>query len=251
MAESRHVLVTGGSRGIGRAVAAAFSAAGDRVTILGRDAASLDRAAAEIGAAGFEAADVTDEAALRAAFRRAAEARGPVEVLVANAGGAETASFERTSVETLTRMLTLNLVSVHVAAQEVLPAMKAAGRGRILAVASTAALKGYAYVSAYCAAKHAVLGLVRALAQETARTGVTVNAICPGYSDTDLVAGALDRIAEKTGRSREAALAEMTKVNPQGRLVPPEDVADAALWLAGEGAASVTGQAISVSGGEV
>jgi NAD(P)-dependent dehydrogenase (short-subunit alcohol dehydrogenase family) len=137
------------------------------------------------------------------------------------------------------------------AVQAVLGPMTERGYGRIVAVASTAGLKGYPYVSAYCAAKHAVIGLVRALALETARAGVTVNAVCPGFTDTPLVAGSLDRIARKTGRSREEALAELVRHNPQGRLVDPREVADAVLWLCGEGAGAVTGQAIAVAGGEV
>jgi NAD(P)-dependent dehydrogenase (short-subunit alcohol dehydrogenase family) len=129
--------------------------------------------------------------------------------------------------------------------------MRERGEGRIVAVASTAGLKGYPYVSAYCTAKHAVVGLVRALALETARDGVTVNAVCPGFTDTDLVADSLERIRAKTGRSREEALEELVRHNPQGRLVAPEEVADAVVWLCGPGARSVTGQAIAVAGGEV
>jgi NAD(P)-dependent dehydrogenase (short-subunit alcohol dehydrogenase family) len=135
--------------------------------------------------------------------------------------------------------------------QAALPTMKERPHGRIIAVASTAGLKGYAYVSAYSAAKHAVIGLVRSLALELAHTRITVNAVCPGFTDTDLVAGSIDNIMKKTGRSHEQAVAELAKHNPQGRLVTPQEVADAVLWLCGEGASAVTGQAIAVAGGEV
>jgi NAD(P)-dependent dehydrogenase (short-subunit alcohol dehydrogenase family) len=239
--------VTGGGRGIGRAIAAALVGAGATVTVLGRDAGALDRTVAE-GAAHYAAvADVTDAAALAGAVRNA----GSVDLLVANAGAAGSAPFARSDEALFRRMLAVNLMGVVHAAQAVMPGMAERGFGRIVAIASTAGLKGYPYVTAYCAAKHAVVGFVRALAAETAQTGVTVNAVCPGFADTDLVAESLDRIVAKTGRSRDEALAELVKHNPQGRLVAPGEVADAVLWLCGERARSVTGQAIAVAGGEV
>jgi 3-hydroxybutyrate dehydrogenase len=247
----RHAVVTGGSRGIGRAIAAALSSAGARVTVLGRDQASLDRVVAEGLAHEAVTADVTEAAILQGAMERAVSRSGSVDYLVANAGSAVSAPFVRSDGALFRRMLDVNLMGVVNAAQAVIGPMVERNFGRIVAVASTAGLKGYPYVSAYCAAKHAVVGLVRALALETATTGVTVNAVCPGFTDTDLVTESLDRIVAKTGRSREEALAELVKHNPQNRLIAPQEVAEAVLWLCGEGARSVTGQAIAVAGGEV
>ena len=249
--EGRHAVVTGGSRGIGLAVAGALTGAGATVTVLGRRAEALERVVAEGRAHGGAVADVADPAALRKAVDDAASVRGPVDIMVANAGAAASAPFLKSDGALFRSMLDVNLMGVVNAAQAVLGPMTERGSGRIVAVASTAGLKGYPYVSAYCAAKHAVVGLVRALAAETARSGVTVNAVCPGFTDTDLVADSLDRIVEKTGRGRDAALAELVKHNPQGRLIEPGEVADAVLWLCGDGARSVTGQAIAVAGGEI
>jgi 3-hydroxybutyrate dehydrogenase len=247
----RHALVTGGTRGIGRAIAAGLASSGARVTLLGRDADMLARVLTAGDAHASAVADVTDAAALGAAVAEAATRNGPIDLLVANAGGALSKPFSKTRGDDFAHMLNLNFMGVVNAVQAVLPSMMEASFGRIVAIASTAGLKGYPYVTAYCAAKHAVIGLVRALALETAGNGITVNAVCPGFTDTDLVAGSVDRIVAKTGRSREAALAELTKHNPQGRLVQPSEVADAVLWLCGTGAGAVTGQAIAVAGGEV
>jgi NAD(P)-dependent dehydrogenase (short-subunit alcohol dehydrogenase family) len=249
--QGKHALVTGGSRGIGRSIAAALAAAGATVTILGRDQGALDRAVREGAAHAALVADVTDGVALQAVIARAAGRTASFDLLVANAGQAVSAPVAKSDEALFARMIDVNLMGVVHAARAVLGPMQERGFGRIVAVASTAGLKGYPYVTAYCAAKHAVIGFVRALAAETAATGVTVNAVCPGYTDTDLVADSLDRIVAKTGRSRDEALAELVKHNPQGRLIDPQEVADAVLWLCGSGARSVTGQAIAVAGGEV
>jgi NAD(P)-dependent dehydrogenase (short-subunit alcohol dehydrogenase family) len=249
--QGRHALVTGGSRGIGLAVAAALAGAGATVTVLGRDQGSLERAVADRHAHAAAVADVTDAAGLHAAIARAAQERGAVDLLVANAGGAVSAPFHKSDPALFQRMWDLNVIGVVNAAQAVLGGMTERGYGRIVAVASVAGLKGYPYVSAYCAAKHAVVGLVRALAAETATKGITVNAVCPGYTDTDLVAQSVDQIVAKTGRTREQALGELVKHNPQGRLIQPSEVAETVLWLCGDGARSVTGQAIAIAGGEV
>jgi NAD(P)-dependent dehydrogenase (short-subunit alcohol dehydrogenase family) len=246
----QHAIVTGAGRGIGAAIAAALTQAGARVTAIGRTESPLAALVARGGAARFEIADVTDAAGVGAACARAAAAAGPIGVLVANAGGAESAPFARTTPEMFRRMIDLNLMGVVHAAHAVLPGMIAARQGRIVAVASTAALRGYAYVSAYAASKHATLGFVRSLALETAKTGVTVNAVCPGFADTDMTGESVARIMEKTGRGQAEAQAELARHNPQGRLVAPQEVADAVLWLCGAGASAVTGQAIAVAGGE-
>lgn len=249
--EDRHALVTGGGRGIGRAIAKALAGAGATVTVLGRDRSALDSVVSAREAHGMVVADVTDAEAVGIGVHEAVSHRGPVDLMIANAGTAVSAPFMKSGPDVFKRMLDINLHGVVNVTQVVLDSMIERGFGRVVAVASTAGLKGYPYVSAYCAAKHAVVGLVRSLALETARTGVTVNAVCPGFTDTDLVAESLGRIMAKTGRTREEALSEFVKHNPQGRLIRPEEVADAVVWLCGEGARSVTGQAIAVAGGEI
>lgn len=247
-----HALVTGANRGIGAAIATALSVAGADVTLLVRDRAPGEATAATLsGRAQVVVASVTDADAVREALDQAVLGFGPVSLCINNAGAAESAPFTRSDAALWRRMLEVNLMgAVHVT-QAVLPGMLTAQHGRVIMIASTAGLTGYPYVSAYVAAKHAVVGLVRALARETATRGVTVNAVCPGFTDTDLVAESVSRIVSATGRTAGEARAALTAANPQQRLVRPEEVADAVLWLCGRGASAVTGQAIAVAGGEV
>ncbi len=242
----QHALVTGASRGIGAAIAQALAAEGAHVSLLARAWPHQPSA----NSMSYHAADVTNEAMLSACVADITAAHGAVSILVNNAGGAEAAPIARTGAELVRRMLALNLESVFTLTRLALPGMLAARHGRIINVASTAGLKGYAYVSAYGAAKHGVIGLTRSLAQELAKTGVTVNAVCPGYTQTALVDDAVRNIVLKTGRSEEDARAELSSANPQGRLVQPDEVAAAVVYLASSAAAGVNGVALSVSGGE-
>ena len=250
--QGRHALVTGAARGIGAAIARTLAAEGVALTLLGRNEGALAALAADLpGRHGYAVADVADPDQVNAAFARARAERGPLHILVNNAGQAESAPFGKTSLALWQRMLAVNLTGTFLCSQAALPDMLAAGSGRIVNIASTAAQKGYAYVSAYVAAKHGVLGLTRSLALEVARKGITVNAVCPGYTDTDILRESVANVVAKTGRSEEDALAEFAKGNPQGRIVQPQQVADAVRWLCGDGASAMTGQAISVSGGAV
>ena len=247
---SAHAVVTGGGRGIGRVIAAELARAGAVVTVIGRQRTTLEETVAAGDAHFSDIADVADATSVSEAIANAAT-RQPIDILIANAGIAESAPFAKSDPALFRRMMEVNFMGVVHAAQAALPSMKARPHGRIIAVASTAGLKGYAYVSAYSAAKHAVIGLVKSLALELAKTPITVNAVCPGFTDTDLVADSIDNIMKKTGRSREQAIAELARHNPQGRLVTPQEVADTVLWLCSEGASAVTGQAIAVAGGEI
>ena len=252
----QHALVTGATRGIGAAIADSLGGLGADLTLIGRDRPLLDERAGHIaGECGVkvhvETADVSDAGAVGKAFESAVSANGPITILVNNAGSGKSAPFHKMERELWDSMIAVNLTGTFICTQAALPGMLDAGYGRIVNIASTAGLKGYGYVSAYCAAKHAVVGLTRSLALETAKKGVTVNAVCPGYTETDLVRETIDNIVAKTGRSVEDATAELAASNPQGRLVQPWEVAETVAWLALPASASITGQAIPVAGGEV
>jgi NAD(P)-dependent dehydrogenase (short-subunit alcohol dehydrogenase family) len=224
---------------------------------MGRTAEPLERLAADLPRmAGrpdphVELLDVTEPTTVQSAFEHAVGERGPVHVLVNNAGGVESAPFRRTDAPLWHRMLALNLDGPFHCAAQVVPSMVTAGDGRIVNVASTAGLRGYPYVSAYCAAKHGLVGFTRALARELAGSGVTVNAVCPGYTDTDLVTTSVERIAAATRQDRTTVRGELVRTNPSGRLVRPEEVAVVIGWLCLPAAAMVTGEAIAIDGGEL
>ena len=250
----RHALVTGASRGIGAAIAAALIADGARVSLIGRDAARLAEVCARLGGADRAvaiAADITRADAVREAFTTARRQFGPVHVLVNNAGQAASAKFTDTDEALWNRILGVNLTGTYLCAREAIPDMLQAGFGRIVNIASIAGLRGAAYLSAYATSKHAVIGLTRSLALEYATRNITVNAVCPGYTDTDIVKEAIGNIMKKTGRSESEALAALTATNPQRRLIAPVEVSNAVLWLCRPGAESVTGQSIVIAGGEV
>ncbi len=239
-------LVTGGAKGIGLAIARRLAADGAAIAILGRDATALERAAAEIGAR-HAVADVTDRDALRTAINTL----GPCDILVNNAGAALSKPFLKHKARDFQAMLGVNLLSAVTACQAALPGMRARGFGRIVNIASTAGLKGYPYVTAYVAAKHALVGLTRALALETVKDGITVNAVCPGFADTEMTARSVATITAASGRSPEEARALLARGNPAGRLVAPEEVAEAVAFLCRREAGAMTGQAIAVACGEV
>jgi 3-hydroxybutyrate dehydrogenase len=250
----RHAVVTGASRGIGAAIAAELVRLGADVTLIARHREPLSETARALsggpGRVNDIVADVSDENAVARALADAGAALGTPAILVNNAGGAESAPFARTDPALWRRMIDLNLTSAYLCTRAAAPAMIAARWGRIVNVASTAGLKGYGYVSAYVAAKHGVVGLTRALAVEFARTGVTINAVCPGYTDTPMLEGAIATIAAKTRRSSEEARASLAASNPMGRLIAPEEVAAAVGYLCLPAAGSVTGQTLALDGGE-
>jgi NAD(P)-dependent dehydrogenase (short-subunit alcohol dehydrogenase family) len=246
----RHVVITGGGSGVGAELARRFAASGAAVTIMGRRREPLDDVAREAGALAA-ACDVTDRSSVDAALDRARAQYGPVAVAIANAGVAQSAPFKAVTLEALNASLAVNLIGVFNLWQGTLAGMKEEGWGRLIAVASTAGLKGYGYVSAYCAAKHAVVGLTRSLAIELGSTAVTVNAICPGYIETPMLERTVENIIEKTGVAPERARATLTAPNPQRRFIQTDEIAEAALWLCSEGARSINGHALSISGGEI
>ena len=249
----QHALVTGASRGIGAVVAAALAAEGAHVSLLARDAQSLARLAGQLGndRALPVAADVTDGASVRGAFAAARARFGPVHILINNAGQAASAKFTDTDEALWQRIMAVNLTGTYLCAHAAVTDMLELRYGRIVNIASIAGLRGAAYISAYVASKHAVIGLTRALALEYATRNITVNAVCPGYVDTDIVKQAVATIRNKTGRSESEALAALVATNPQQRLITPEEVANAVLWLCRPGSQSITGQSLIISGGEV
>jgi NAD(P)-dependent dehydrogenase (short-subunit alcohol dehydrogenase family) len=252
----RHVVVTGGGSGLGAAIAVALAAEGADLTLMGRTPATIERQASALQRASSVRAaavpcDVSDPESVARAFAQAVREIGPVQVLVNNAGVAAASAFAETTLESWRQVIGVNLTGTFLCTQQVLPAMLGAANGRIINIASTAGLNGYARVAAYCAAKHGVVGLTRALAAETARAGVTVNVVCPGYIEgTRMLQSAIDNVSRVTGKSADGARAVLAKQSPSGTFVSVQDVAAKVRWLCSEEAARTTGQAIVVDGGE-
>ena len=247
----QHVLITGAGRGIGAAIAKQFAQNGYLLSLLGRNQNVLDEQVAILGdSAQAVVCDITDPAAVEKVFLTATQAFGPISVLVNNAGAAHAAPFMKTDPSNLQSMLDVNYLGACYCIQQVLPNMLENKQGRIINVGSTSSVKGYAYVTAYSAAKHAIMGLTRSLAKELSKTGVTINTVCPGFTETDIVGDAIENIMQKTGRTEEQAIAELTKHNPQARFVQPNEVAQQVYYLASTAPISVNGQALMVDGGE-
>lgn len=249
--QNRVALITGGGSGIGLVTAKCLAEAGATIVLAGRNEEKLVTASAGINDSSYIRMDVADASSVQAAFSRLSQQGLLPDILVNNAGAAETAPFEKTSLEKWNSMLAVNLTGAFLCTKEAFPAMKAKGFGRIITIASTAGLRGYAYTTAYTAAKHGVIGMTKSLALELAGSGVTANTVCPGFTDTDIVRESVNNIVAKTGRCGKEAMAELTKHNPEGRLITPEEVANTVAWLASDGASAINGQSIAVACGEV
>jgi len=251
MLKDKHVVITGGGSGIGASIAEVLAKTGAKTTIMGRDNQRLQEKAEQLPQGFATAVDVTDQEKVNIAFQKAVQKHGVIDILINNAGNAISVLFEKMTAEQWNEMISLNLTGVFHCTQACLPAMKKQKWGRVINIASTAGLIGYAYVTAYSAAKHGVIGLTRSLALETANIGITVNAICPGYTETELTERAIDNISLIRGQSKTEAREELLKNNPQKIFIQPHEIANTVLWLCQQESGSVTGQAISISGGEV
>jgi NAD(P)-dependent dehydrogenase (short-subunit alcohol dehydrogenase family) len=246
-----HALVTGGGTGIGAAIARALAAEGAKLTLVGRRREPLELVASGDFDALVAPADVTDRQQIEAAFALARDAQGPITILINNAGAAESAPFAKVSIEAWRRTMAVNLDALLHCCQAAMPDLLAAEAGRIVTIASTAGLKGYPYSAPYVAAKHGAVGLTRALATELGKTNLTANAVCPGFTETEMLAGSVEKVRSLTGRTEEDIRADLARYNPQGRLVSPGEVANAVVWLCLPESRSINGQAIAVAGGEV
>ena len=253
--KGKHAIVTGGGRGIGAAIAEELARLGANLTLMARGLDVVARHSRDIASRyGVRTAavecDVSDEASVKKAFSQAREQLGEAYILVNNAGQAEAARFQEMKGELWDRMIAVNLTGTYLCTQQVIPAMLAAKSGRIINIASTAGLKGYSTISAYCASKHGVIGLTRALAAELVKTPITINAVCPGYTDTDMSAAGVKKLMA-SGKSEEEARYLITRTIPRGTLITPQEVANTVAWLCSPGASAITGQSIAVAAGEV
>lgn len=251
MLDGQHALITGGGTGIGAAIAQSLSAEGAALSLVGRRHEPLEATAAKLPKSVTIPTDVTDEDQVAAMVETAHRSYGPISILIANAGTASSAPLAKTDLNAWRTMIDVNLTGAFLAARAVLPDMMRARSGRIIFVASTAGLKGYGYVAPYCAAKHGVVGMARALAIEVAKSGITANAVCPGFTQTPMLDSSIRTIVETTGRTEQEAKEALVKDNPQGRFVRPDEVSATVLWLCSAGAEAINGQAIAVAGGEV
>jgi len=254
--KGQHALITGGSRGIGAAISNALAALGADISLLARDNKTLinqsDHLKAEFGANVFYAStDITNEEEIEGSFNKSIDANGPIDILINNAGIGKSMPFHKMDLEFWKATLDLNLTGTFLCTKQVYENMRERGYGRIINISSTVGLRGYPYIAAYTASKHAVIGLTRTLALEAVKKGITVNAICPGYTETDLVSEAIDNIAKTSGRDKKNIKTEIENISPMGRLVTPEEVAESVAWLCLPSSASITGQAIVVAGGSV
>ena len=246
MSMNTHVIISGGGTGVGAATAHAFANVGAKVTILGRTGDTL-----QAQGLSYQICDVTDAAEVKIAFEAAREEHGPISTVVANAGAADSVPFAKMTTESLSNMLDVNIIGVFNCWQAALPDMKVGGRGQMIVIASTAGLKGYPYVAGYCAAKHGVIGLTRALSLELAPLGITVNAICPGFTETPMLDRSIKNIVKLTGMSTQDAVKSLKRGNPQKRFIQVDEIAGTALWLCSESARSVNGHTLNLNGGEL
>ncbi len=245
--QGQHAVVTGGGKGIGESIARKLSEQGAKLTLMGRNKDTLDATVSSLQNAQAVVCDVSDEAKVQSAFVQAVERFGNISILVNNAGIADSAPFAKTTLEQFQKIMNINVTGTFLCTREVLPAMLDSKAGRIVNIASTAGLEGSAYIAPYSASKHAMIGLTKSLAMETIGTSITVNAVCPGYTDTEMAQLAVDTAASKTGKSVDEARAMIAKQNPQKRMIHPDEVAEMVAWLCEQNSSGITGQAIMIA----